>query len=100
MHREIVEVTAELIQMMPIEDIGEEQWDFAYFSHELGRLEEAEQAYQSYLGRNPQSASALNNLAVILETKGLFQQALTLLEQALILYACSASAGRGGRTSV
>jgi tetratricopeptide (TPR) repeat protein len=85
MHREIVEVTAVLVQTMPIENIGEEQWDYAYFSHELGRLEEAEQAYRSYLQRRPQSASALNNLAVILETKGLFQQALTLLEQALLV---------------
>jgi tetratricopeptide (TPR) repeat protein len=85
MHREIVEVTAVFVQTVPIEDIGEELWDFAYFSHELGRLEEAEQAYRSYLQRNTQSASALNNIAVILETKGLFQQALTLLEQALIV---------------
>jgi tetratricopeptide (TPR) repeat protein len=85
MHREIVEVTAVFVQTVPIDDIGDVQWDVAYFSHELGQLEEAEQAYRSYLQRRPQSASALNNLAVILETKEAFQEALDLLEQALIV---------------
>jgi len=85
MHQEIVDVAAVFLQVLPLEDIDDEQWDYAYASHELGRLEEAEQAYRSYLGRRPQSASALNNLAVILETKEVFQQALTLLQQALIL---------------
>lgn len=85
MHREIVEVTAVLVQTVLNDDIDEEQWDYAYSLHELGRLDEAEQCYRSYLQRNPQSASALNNLAVILETQELLEQALELLEQALLV---------------
>ena len=83
MHRAIVEVTAALLRAAASEDIDAEQWDYAYYSQDLGRLEEAEQAYRSYLQRHPGSGPALNNLAVILEAKGSLREALALLEQAL-----------------
>jgi len=83
MHQAIVEVTATLLRAAVSKDIDEVQWDYAYYAHDLGRLEEAERAYRSYLQRRPGSGSALNNLAVILETKGSLQEALALLEQAL-----------------
>lgn len=83
MHQAIVEVTAVLLRAAGSRDIDEEQWDYAYYSRDTGHLEEAEQAYRSYLQRHPQSGPTLNNLAMILETKGLLQEALELMEQAL-----------------
>ena len=83
MHQAIVEVTAVLLRAAVSEDIDEEQWDYAYYSHDLGRLEEAERAYRLYLQRHPGSGPALNNLAMILEAKGSLQEALVLMEQAL-----------------
>jgi tetratricopeptide (TPR) repeat protein len=83
MHQEIVDVTAMFLRVGTTGDIDDEQWDYAYYSQDLVRLEEAEQAYRSYLQRRPGSGPALNNLAMILETKGSLQEALVLMEQAL-----------------
>ncbi len=83
MHQEIVEVTAVILRVATTMDIDDEQWDYAYYLQDLGRLEEAEQAYRSYLQRRPGSGPALNNLAMILEAKGSLHEALALLEQAL-----------------
>ena len=83
MHQEIIDVTTVLLRASTTEDIDDEQWDYAYSSQQIGRLEEAEQAYRSYLMHRPDSSAVLNNLAMILETKGSLQEALSLMEKAL-----------------
>jgi tetratricopeptide (TPR) repeat protein len=47
----------------------------------LGRVPEAEQAYRELLARQPESASALNNLAALLLDRGVYGEALPLLER-------------------
>jgi tetratricopeptide (TPR) repeat protein len=57
-------------------------FDYAYSLAELGRHEEAGAAYKDLIGKEPNNAAAINNLAVIYEQRGLLDEAMKLFSRA------------------
>jgi tetratricopeptide (TPR) repeat protein len=85
MKEELVDVLALLLNVSPAADIADELWSYAYTLSELGRVDEAERAYRSYLEHHPDHAATLHNLALLVEEKGLFEEALALSIRAATL---------------
>src|SRR5260370_20334417 len=85
MNRELVDVLALLLNASPAADTGDDLCSYAYTLSELGRADEAERAYRSYLERHPDHAATLHNLALLVEEKGLFHEALVLSNRAVAL---------------
>jgi tetratricopeptide (TPR) repeat protein len=85
MHQELVDVLAFLLNASLAADTDDELWSYAYTLSKLGRAEEAECAYRSYLERHPNHAATLHNLALLAEERGLLQEALELSNQAAAL---------------
>ncbi len=85
MSQQLVDVLALLLNASPAADTDDELWSYAYTLSELGRADEAERAYRSYLERHPDHAATLHNLALLVEEKGLFQEALGLSNKAAAL---------------
>jgi tetratricopeptide (TPR) repeat protein len=85
MSQELVDILALLLNVSPAADTDDELWSYAYTLSELGRADEAERAYRSYLERHPDHAATLHNLALLVKERGLLQEALTLSNQAAAL---------------
>ena len=83
MYQELVEVTRLLIaRLYP----GNSLWFYhAWGLSKLGRDEESERTYRHYVAHAPNDADALHNLALLVEKKGLFQEALLLSNKAVAL---------------
>ncbi len=82
MNQELVDVLALLLKASPAAEASDELWSYAYALSELGRADEAERAYRSYLERYPDHPATLHNLAILVEEKGLFQDALVFSNRA------------------
>ncbi len=54
-------------------------------AHATGHTDEAEQALRTASERHPQSAAALNNLAIVLQGRGKLEEALSLADRAVAL---------------
>jgi tetratricopeptide (TPR) repeat protein len=65
MNQEHVDVLTLLLNVSPDADTDDELWSYAYTLSELGRTDEAERAYRSYLERHPDHAATLHNLALL-----------------------------------
>ncbi len=82
MNKELVDVLALLLNASPVADTDDELWSYAYTLSKQGRVDEADRAYRSFLERHPDHAATLHNLALLVEEKGLFQDALVLSNRA------------------
>ena len=85
MNQELIDVLGLLLNASLSADTDDELWSYAYTLSELGRADEAERAYRSYLERHPDHPSTLHNLALLVEEKGFFQDALVLSNRAAAL---------------
>lgn len=83
MYKEVVEVTGCLCA-------GEtgatsELFDHAYALHELRHLALAEASYRKYLETDPENAPALHNLSIVLEARGMIEEAAAFSSRAATL---------------
>ena len=83
MYQELVDVTQLLMENS--EEVNHLWFYHAWGLSKLGRDEESEQIYRQYLEYKPDDADTLHNLSILLEKKGLNQEALALSNKAVAL---------------
>lgn len=72
--------------LLAVDDCNSSLWfDYAYALQQIKQSDIAENAYQKVLEISPDSAGALNNLALIKKDKELYDEALCLADRAIAL---------------
>ena len=84
--RGMFDVVAEVVKrFVEVTDGTEGLFDLAYALNELGNINESESLYRQLLQTFPDNDAALNNLAVIQESRGLLDEAYGMFQKAVRL---------------